>query len=539
MSIPEYLVFSLGLNYSSKITEDDLRELLGKEKTLLLFDGLDEIFNIKDKIGVKQDIENFRVDFPHVKSITTSRYTGYDEVRFDEKKFCEISVLPFDENQIKEYVHKWYLNEEEDDNTRNSEISGFVSTMGKLEKELISNPLLLSLIVILYRNNLRIPDSRFEIYRCCTDTLVDKWDTDRQILIEIDSEILSKKESIFADLAYWQYKILSSDNPVINHDRVLAEVAESLVRKKVADDDNNEGKAKKFLEYAQKRSIYFDNRFYHKTFLEYFTAYWIYSNCDKKYKTEERNKIIKEYCVREFWFIVLELLLNCIDNGQPDTEVIDGIIEDNSNNLSSLSFLLHVLPVLKNISEKTQILVYTKTIDHILSLKANEHKRSDSGGEKKRLLFSKILNNASTLKQKEIIEKAAVNFPNQNISFYVLIDELAKWRYFNFDFNEIRNTSEYQEALEKDPHLFYVSNYNNDSFEKMLNFINLFGVDLFCKDFKYWFAEDYMFPYFNVYLIDQFEPDNINSLFINLETLEKHSLFKIRFLNGTYFLSVQ
>ena len=530
----KYLVHALEKTFSSVITEDNLQEILKNEKTLLLFDGLDEIFNIKDKHDVKNDVENFRVDFPNVKSMTTSRKTGYDEVKFDEKKFCEMCILPFDDEQMKEYVHKWYQIEEEDAITREKEISEFISKTNNLDKELISNPLLLSLIVILYRNNLEIPGSKFEIYQSCTNTLVDKWDAYRQVRIEIESAILEKKESIFADLAFWQYTALSSKNPDITYRKVKAEVAASLVRKNLADDDNKDAKAEKFLEYARKRSIYFDNRFYHKTFLEYFTAYWIYSNYEKKNKPEERNRIIIVYNSNEFWFIVLELLLNFIDKDQPDTEILDGIIEDNCRTPSSLPFLLHVLPVLKNISEKAQILVYTKTIEHILVLKANEPTWADNGDEVKLRLFQKIMENANNPKQKEIICKAVNYSPYKNLSFYIFIGELVIHSSFssNFNFDEIRNTSEYQELMEKDPYLFYLANYYDTAnyFENTLKYIDFFGVDAMFEDNKSWFIGFRCMGYFSLFLSFQLLPQHITSLLSNLETLEKHSLSKIRFL---------
>ena len=459
-SILKYLIYSLEKDYSSDILEDNLREILQKEKVILFFDGLDEIFNVGDKIAIKQDIENFHNNFPNIKSITTSRFTGYNEAKFDEKKFCELSILPFSDEQIEEYVQKWYRVEKED--VGKFEISDCVSQIQMTNID-YRNPLLLSLVVILYHNNFTIPESKFEIYQSCTNTLVDKWDAEKKLNIEIDSRMLQKKESILSDLAFWQYEILSSPTPTITYHKAKTTIAEALVKKKLADEDNKDVLAESFLDYAQKRSIYFDNNFTHKTFLEYYTAYWIYSNIEKKYDIEKRNEIIKLYITKPFWYIVLELLLNLIDKDQPDTEILDGIIEENSNNTSSLAFLLYVLPSLKNISDDTQILVYTKTIEHILALKANEPKKIVRRGRVKNNLFEKIQENSINPKQKEIINKSINNFINKDLTFYVLMEELDRTRFDNdsvkFDFNEIRNDSVYKELLKKDSHLFFLLSY--------------------------------------------------------------------------------
>jgi len=531
----EYLVHSL--DYSSGIIEDNLLEILKKEKAILFFDGFDEIFNVNDKISVKHDIENFHTDFPTVRSITTSRFTGYNEAKFDEKEWCEMSILPFNNEQIIEYVQKWYQLEEEDAEKRDSEISDFISKMYNIDNDLMSNPLLLSLIVILYRNNLKIPESKFEIYQSCTNTLVDKWDVHRQINIEIENAILQKKESIFSDLAFWQYKTLSSPNPDITYHKAKSTVADSLVKKKLADDDNKDSLAASFLEYAQKRSIYFDNNFTHKTFLEYYTAYWIYSNIEKKHKTEERNKIIKQYIENPFWYVVLELLLNFIDKDQPDPEILDGIIEDNSNDIASLSFLLqaspYALPSLKNISERAQILVYTRTIEHILFLKANEGKMADGKEQVRYNLFSKIQQNTVNPKQKEIINKAINNFQNKNLAFYIFMEELCYYDDFKFDFDEIRNTSEYQETLRKNSYLFLLSYSKTMNYIQILiKYIKLFGIGSVFEGHNAWFTNSgfkgisAIFHYF----VNQMSSHNIKNLYGNLKILEKNSLPKIQLL---------
>ena len=527
--ILKYLLHSLDNDYSSSIVEDNLIDILKKEKVILFFDGLDEIFNENDKISVKNDIENFHNDFKNIKSITTSRFSGYNDVKFDEEKFCEMSVLPFKDTQIREYVQKWYELEEEDEDLRDTEIKGFISKMDNIDNELISNPLLLSLIVILYRNNLKLPESKLEIYQSCTNLLVDKWDKHREIKIDVENVILEKKESILSDLAFWQYETLSSSNPTITYSKAKNTIADSLIKKKLADDDNKNSKAESFLEYAQKRSIYFDNNFTHKTFLEYYAAYWIYSNIEKKNKTYERNKIIKKYIENPFWYTVLELLLSLIDKDQPDTEILDNIIEENSNDTTSLSFLLYVLPSLKNISADTQILIYTKTIEHILFLKSS----GITDNEKQCYnLFDKIKKNATNLKQTEIINESINDFQNKDLAFYIFMEELCEEK-FKFDFNKIRNTSEYKEIIEKNPYLFLLSYDNNkdvDYFEVTLQYIQLFGADLTSNVHKQWFSGDESFSIILFYIFYQMSTENIYSLSTNLEKLEKKSVSKIRLL---------
>lgn len=536
-SIIKYLIHSLESEYSSIIVEDNLQEILNKEKVVLFFDGLDEIFNIQDKIDVKNDIENFHNNFKNIKSITTSRFSGYNEAKFDEKKFCELNILAFNEDQINEYVRKWYQLEEEDAKLREDEISDFAANMHNIDKELISNPLLLSLIVILYRNNLKIPESKLEIYQSCTNTLVDKWDAQKQLTIEgIEKGILQKKEAILSDLAFWQYEELSSPNPEITYQKAKTKVAESLVKKELADEDNSDGLAESFLVYAQKRSIYFDNNFTHKTFLEYYTAYWIYSNVEKKHIVVERNRIIKKYIKNTFWYVVLELLFNLIDKDQPDTEILDKIIEENSNDTASLSFLLYVLPSLKNVSERTQMLVYSKTIEQILILKANEPKKNENKGRVKNNLFNKMCSNVQIAKQKDIINEAFNIFPDNSLNFYVLMEEMDVLNNRTFIFDNKRETNEYKDCAESNPYMFKLSRNTNasDYLDEILKYIELFGVDICFTEQPLWFGNGRFISVIERYFNNQISPQNINSIYDNLSTLENNHLTRKQILKWLF-----
>lgn len=342
--------------YFSAIEVNDLIEIIKNRKSLVIFDGLDEIFNIHNKIEVKNDIENFLRRNKKCKGVVTSRHIGYEEAKLDEEFFTESNILDFSTVQIEEYVNRWYDCEVTIDDDIQDEINMFILHTREIDNELIKNPLLLSLIVILYRNNGRLPNSKLEIYRSCTKTLVDKWDETKEL--EIDVKVISKKQSIFSLLAFWQYEKLSkASGEIISYESVYKEVSSIIFKQLKLTDDYSEAEAwaEEFLEYAKNRSLYHEDDFTHKTFMEYFTAFCIYQKTDKKYKPKDRNKIISKYISKPFWFIVLELLMNLIDEDQADNEIIDGIIEEHiSNDKSAYVFFLHILNTLKNVSDSVK-----------------------------------------------------------------------------------------------------------------------------------------------------------------------------------------
>lgn len=529
-SLLKYLAYSLEEEYSvPSILEDNLSNVFKTEKAIVFFDGLDEIFNATDKIQIKNDIENFHNLFPKIRSITTSRFIGYNEAKLDEKRFCELSIKSFNNSQIQEYTNKWYSLEEEDIEVRNSEVGGFISKMNTIDNELLSNPLLLSLIVILYRNNLKIPESKLEIYQSCTNTLVDKWDEIKNLEIKLDSAILLKKEPIFSDLAFWQYELLSSKNTKTTYHMAKETVAKSLIKKKVADEYNCGKLSELFLNYAQKRSIYFDNNFTHKTFLEYYSAYWIYSNVEKKHNVNERNRILRKYISIPFWFIVLELLLNMIDKDQPDTEIIDSIFSEQNKNNKSLQFLVYIMPNINNISNEVTIETYKKAILYLISVNKIDQKRKD--------LFNRILKNTYVTDHIDRFKEAllSIELKDRNLNFYILINEMVfspRLSEIKLDISDILDTEHYKISIKSNPYLFQIDySYNrsiildqNLVMERISNFIQLFGnQELFKINHSYYDTYG-LSPFIGYYFYSQLDEKNIDTILQNLSLLKEKSI---------------
>lgn len=372
--ITKYLRFLLELEFSfSNITTENIEQILLGSESIIIFDGLDEIFDINDKLEVKNDIENFILNYKKAQIIVTSRLIGYNDAAIKEELAIKISINKFDDFQIEKYIRNWYSVEEDDDDVRYKEIEDLLSKKNLIDQELISNPLLLSLIVILYRNNLKVPESKLEIYQSCTKTLVDKWDHSKGIKIDLSEEIYKRKDTIFADLAFWQYNELSSKNGKVTYQRAKNTVAKTLNEKlQISDEFTSDDYADKFLEYAERRSLYFDNNFTHKTFLEYFTAFWIFSNIEKKHKKKERDALIKKYVTSPYWHIVLELLMNLIDKDQADNEIIDDLISFQiKSNIESSLFFLQIYTGIQNVSSSIYEQIIEISIRDILKNESN------------------------------------------------------------------------------------------------------------------------------------------------------------------------
>jgi hypothetical protein len=530
-NVIDYLLYLFATEYGiDNLLRSSLEYIFRNKQIIMLFDGLDEIFNITDRIDVRNDIDNFINSYDCKFSITTSRIIGYEDASLSDEKYWELKINNFDDGQIYEYVQKWYSIEEDNQVVRDREIADFLDKKKNVNDELIANPLLLSLIVILYRNNLKLPESKLEVYQSCTSTLVDKWDVSKQLSIELDEQISVRKETILADLAYWQYTELTN-NKTITFERAKSTVAKTLVQKlKIADEYSADVIAENFMDYALKRSIYFDNNFTHKTFLEYYTAFWIYTNIEKKHKKKERDELISRFIENSFWHIVLELLFNLIDKEQADDEMIDELINVQLLDVSkSISFILKVLPSLKNISAGQIENVFCKAILFLIETEVSDgdYRKED----KTRDVFKDIESFYSKEKYRELLQSAFIKVENINNAhrlYRLYFEVLTIKNVYDDPSRQYIFSSKSLEIVSKDSKLFklYLLAFKDDELkrEPVLNineYIKRFGKDAAFEQTTSLYSGYFTFPFFSLCMRRIFFKENIPKMQQNLKVLSE------------------
>lgn len=167
------------------------RELIIKSlkagTALFLLDALDEAVigettSIAEKCyrRVSEEIMQITTRYPQVPIVVTARKAGYQQ-RAVLGGFTELVVLDFRPQDIRQFVNNWFACQREPQKRKSA-----LELNNKLERNpriqaLAANPLLLSLIVILYEARLDLPDRRAELYKQCVDTLLTKWDASRNI----------------------------------------------------------------------------------------------------------------------------------------------------------------------------------------------------------------------------------------------------------------------------------------------------------------------------------------------------------------------
>lgn len=522
-SIIEYLADILTKEYQTTINIDLLNIILKNNESLIFFDGLDEIFNVSHKTKMKENIESFSLNFPKSKCIVTSRFIGYHDIKFSSKKFDEFAIQQFNRGQIEELVNKFYVTQIINTEKRVKSINTCISQIEKdVDQELKSNPLIMTLILILSSNNIVIPDSKLEIYEACTKTLVDSIDTKEKELNIVMP--IKHKRLAFAHLAYWQYESLTK-NQIINYDKAIKSLSDFLLEKgEVTEYSEAEEKSKKFLEYAEKRSIYFEDNFTHKTFLEYYTADYLYINYFTKASDSARKKVISiitMYLPKSFWYIVFELLLTRVDNEQADEELLDEIFKKQieTNSLNVFYFLISNFNKFVNFSDSVKKNILKKTI--LLCIKGEKVTELRSGFNfEENSLLAKINLLLTNVKSLELLQEVIYEFENDGLSEKNLIE----FYIFYFEVCTINRNGETQNLLKidkitqvkelayKDIHLFsqfIISDRNRNKIlpiQILLDQIEHFGTKSLFTDLKFRHRENVTrIDTFDIYLMSVIE----------------------------------
>src|SRR3989440_5011289 len=164
-----------------------LANYLEEGKALLLFDALDETVVGETTEAAQQSYEAvsqailaLAADYPKASMVATIRKASYRQHK-PLVGFTALEVMDFRFEDVKQFVHNWYdaahdLQNEE----KSADLIKRLDANSRLQT-MAANPLLLTLIVSAYEDQLDLPMRRAELYRMYIATLLTKWDARRGI----------------------------------------------------------------------------------------------------------------------------------------------------------------------------------------------------------------------------------------------------------------------------------------------------------------------------------------------------------------------
>jgi hypothetical protein len=306
-SIVQYIETKANSDYQTPPPSGAFDYLLLTGRVVVIFDGLDELLDTSYRREISSDIESFCNLYPSVPVLVTSREVGYDQAPLDPEKFEVFRLAPFDENQVREYVKTWFKVNEEPEQKGEAFLNE-----SKFVSDLRSNPLMLALMCNLYRREGYIPRNRPEVYEKCAEMLFEKWDKNRDIPVEFRFE--DNIRPAIAYLAYWLYDDQGLQGGVTEH-QLIAKLSDYLLEYRFDDRDQAERAAREFIQFCRGRAWVFTGigttaageelyQFTHRTFLEYFTALYLF-------RTQETAKDLAEFLLpkiaKKEWDVVAQL----------------------------------------------------------------------------------------------------------------------------------------------------------------------------------------------------------------------------------------
>ncbi|MGF1590212.1 MAG: NACHT domain-containing protein [Pleurocapsa sp.] len=293
LSLVNYITKQLVKNCQSPEI-NQVRQLLNQGKFFIIIDGLDEV-----KMSVRQDIgkhlRRFTEWFPGNRYLISCRH-GVQYCNFEQ--FTEVEIADFKEAQIADFATKWFSTKE-----RRKSID-FLEKLDQnsLIQEFSSNPLLLTLLCILFAESADFPSRRSEIYEEALDIMLRQWDAERSIERDTDNSLsLQQEKELLCAMALRTFehkqhffkeaelKFCIANYAIALDDAYIPKINAQKVLKSL--------EAKYGLIVEQAKKVY---SFSHLAFQEYLTARKFVFEYDLSVSSAMLNHLVK-YMTDERW----------------------------------------------------------------------------------------------------------------------------------------------------------------------------------------------------------------------------------------------
>ena len=154
-------------------------------KLLILFDGLDEVptANVDNVISKIEDFVDQYNQNRFIASCRIAAYTG------GFTRFTEVEMADFNNSQIKVYIKNWFASTsdryrrqlDEEMKTADRCWKALGEEEHQATKELARNPLLLTLLCMVYDNSQNFPRNRADLYEKALNIFLEEWAAEKRI----------------------------------------------------------------------------------------------------------------------------------------------------------------------------------------------------------------------------------------------------------------------------------------------------------------------------------------------------------------------
>jgi Domain of unknown function (DUF4062)/NACHT domain len=297
--------------------------LASSSPAVLMFDGLDEIFDPADQESITKQIIGVADKYPEARVIVTSRIIGYRRTLLTNAGFHHFTLQDLNAEQVSAFVRQWYaLTHAQDAKTRVERIEkSFRSTPSV--RQLAGNPMLLTIMAIIGKHQ-ELPKERWKLYDHATTVLVMHWEVNKHIRDkQLGDDFMDEedKKELLRRLAWAMQSGKEGLAGNYIHADELQQIFESYLRDRYAKPPA-EAKtiAKAMIQQFHQRNFilsFYGAKVYgfvHRAFLEYFCADWIRTRFEKTkdLPLDALLKIVGEHWQDKAWHEVIRLVCGMI-----------------------------------------------------------------------------------------------------------------------------------------------------------------------------------------------------------------------------------
>ena len=189
----QLLTFLLGSLQEERIglPSDFFDHWLQSGNAVILLDGLDEVADPDLRRRVARLVESFTRAYPTCRYVVTSRIVGYTGPARLGEDYTVTTVRDFTVADVEQFLTNWHrlvaIGQWGDsasaaayaaDQTR--QLLAAIQTNERI-RELAINPLMPTVIALVHRDRVKLPDRRAELYAEAVDVLLGKWDEARGV----------------------------------------------------------------------------------------------------------------------------------------------------------------------------------------------------------------------------------------------------------------------------------------------------------------------------------------------------------------------
>jgi len=333
--------FHCGRGADWQFDRQKLHQYLLDNSTLVMFDGLDEIFDRARQVAIIKHIQRFSLTYPQARILVTSRIVGYNPEPLQHSEFHHFTIQPLEKDEIHTFVDDWYKLSMGDDSEKKrlkQRLKEAIDTSPAIAN-LADNPLLLTMMAILNRRQ-ELPRDRADLYDQASRVLLYHWDVEhKQLQLPLDTIGRREKQEMLRLIAYE----MQAGEEGLKGNAIDAGNLTRILTSYLRDCGFSEPREKtnRLIQQLRERNFILCYRgadtygFVHRTFLEYFCALEIVNRFESERTLsfeQLRDEVFGQHWHDETWHEVLSLICGSLNAKFAEEMVLFLLSQDRDRN---------------------------------------------------------------------------------------------------------------------------------------------------------------------------------------------------------------